>query len=65
MVDFEKAMAALKPQKDEFNSLNKLIKAYNALPAIVDDDYPEMRHRYESCMKDFIDAIRKNGRLNA
>lgn len=49
----------MKLQKDEFNALDKLIKAYKNLPAIVDDDYPEMRHYYEGALRAFIEAIKK------
>lgn len=31
--------------------------------AIVDDDYPEVRHYYESSLRRLIDALKANGRL--
>jgi hypothetical protein len=57
--------AALDRQNKEFSALTALAKKWKALAntAVVDDDYPEMRHYYESAMKDFIDAIRENGRI--
>lgn len=61
--DIEEMINKLKPQSDEFDALAKLIKAYNNLPAVVDDDYPEMRHYYEGALKTFIDACKVNGRI--
>ncbi len=56
-------MDRMQTQTNEFDSLRRLIRAFNNLPAVVDDDYPQMRHFYESEMRLFIDAIRNNGRL--
>lgn len=53
----------LKLQNDEFDALDDLIKIYNSLPAVVDDDYPRMRHYYESALKDFFKACKNNGRI--
>ena len=53
----------LKLQKDEFDALVKLSDAYNKLPAVVDDSYPEMRHYYESFLKSFLEACKDNGRI--
>jgi hypothetical protein len=52
-------------QNAEFDALNKLIEKYQTLCtiAVVDDDYPEFRHYYEGALKNFIDALRKNGRI--
>ena len=57
--------AALDRQNKEFDALTTLAAKWNILrnTAVVDDDYPEMRHYYESAMKDFINAIRENGRI--
>ena len=54
----------IKKQRKEFDTLVELWKAYDKLPPIVDDDYPEFRHNYESAMKTFIDAIVNNGRVS-
>jgi hypothetical protein len=53
-------------QNREFNALEKLIEKYKIMckVAVVDDDYPEVRHYYESALKDFLDALRNNGRLD-
>lgn len=49
-------------QNDEFNALDRLGEAWRRLKqtAVVDDDYPEMRHRYEAALRDFIAALRAN-----
>lgn len=61
-IDLKEMIKAMQPQIAEFEALNNLIKAYNNLPAIVDDDYPEMRHYYESNLKAFLNACKINGR---
>lgn len=38
------------------------LRRMNATP-IVDDDYPEMRFRYNSAARRLIDAFRANGKL--
>ena len=63
MSDIEKMIAAMKPQKDEFDAVAKLASAYRNLPAIVDDDYPEARYYYEGAMRTLIEAIKVNGRI--
>jgi hypothetical protein len=52
-------------QNREFSTLRTLASHYNRLMnvPIVDDDYPEARHKYETAMRDFLDAIRANGRI--
>lgn len=56
---------AIDRQNAEFDSLTALAKEWESLRhiAVVDDDYPEARHKYESRLKTFIDALRANGRL--
>ncbi len=63
MKSFEERLKKLQIQSKEFAALVNLYKAYKNLPAVVDDDYPEMRHRYEQEMRNFIEAIEANGRL--
>jgi hypothetical protein len=50
-------------QNAEFAALRNLSKAYSNLcqTPIVDDDYPEMRHYYESNLRSFIQALKDNG----
>lgn len=51
-------------QREEFEALSKLIQnfeAHNLVP-IVDDDYPEIRHRYEVALQNFLKACKANGR---
>lgn len=62
--DYDKMMKQFAKQREEFDAVVALAKAYNNLPAVVDDDYPEMRHYYESSMQRFIRAIRDNGRIS-
>ncbi len=55
-------MDKMNPQKAEFDAVSELCKAYRNLPAIVDDDYPEMRHYYERAAQILLDAFKANGR---
>lgn len=50
-------------QSEEFNRLQDLCRAFNSLPAIVDDDYPQCRHHYDRVLDRFIEALRNNGRI--
>lgn len=50
-------------QTDEFDTLARLIQRYKNLPPVVDDDYPEARHYYDSALRDFLEACAANGRL--
>lgn len=52
-----------KQQKREFDAVDKLTDHWHRQPAIVDDDYPEWRHGYESHLKDLVSALQKNGRI--
>ncbi len=58
--------SSLDRQNKEFDALTKLADCWRILQsvAVVDDDYPEYRHYYESALKTFIDALRENGRLS-
>lgn len=53
----------MQTQKDEFDTLVALMRAYNNMPPIVDDDYPECRHRYEGALQQFIKALKANSRI--
>lgn len=50
-------------QREEFDAAQKFIEAAQRLfaTAIVDDDYPEMRHYYRSALRRLIDAAIANG----
>lgn len=52
-------------QNIEFRAARALAKALEIHDkcAVVDDDYPEIRHKYESAVKTLIDAFRMNGRI--
>lgn len=50
----------------EFDAANKFseqLKRHNSTP-VVDDDYPEVRHRYEGALAGLLSAMRDNGRFN-
>lgn len=55
---------AIDLQNKEFDAVQRLSERWTVLTkvAVVDDDYPEVRHKYESAVKDVIDAFRDNGR---
>lgn len=53
-------------QRKEFDAAHDFAKAldrHNRV-AVVDDDYPEVRHRYECALSNFIDAMKLNGRFD-
>lgn len=47
-------------QNGEFDAVDAVANAYRNLPAVVDDDYPEARHRYESAMQALLAALHVN-----
>lgn len=51
-------------QGKEFNCVENLSRAYQQIQqtAIVDDDYPAVRHRYEAALHAFLRACKDNGR---
>lgn len=54
----------MKRQNVEFDAMAYLAKAYQALrvTAVVDDDYPMVRDRYEGAVYRFLQACKDNGR---
>lgn len=52
-------------QNVEFEAVQRLSKQYRriTLTAPVDNDYPEVRHGYESAIQQLIAALRLNGRI--
>lgn len=54
----------IEKQSEEFESLSELARQWERLQgtAIVDDDYPEIRHCYETALKQFLRACAENGR---
>lgn len=58
-------MDRMKLQRAEFDAADKFASALRAhnMTAVVDDDYPEVRHRYESALAEFIGAMKANGRF--
>lgn len=55
----------MQTQSDEFHSLESLTSQWRLLAgtAVVDDDYPSVRHVFESRLADFIDKMKANGRF--
>lgn len=61
----EKQLEALKLQSAEFDAANDFAKALkmHGEVSVVDDDYPQVRHRYEAALTRFIEAMKDNGRF--
>ena len=55
-------MDKMEAQKNEFDEMAKLASRYRniTLTPIVDDDYPEVRHYYESQLRTFLRAVKEN-----
>lgn len=52
-------------QRAEFEAADKFaqrLRAHNQT-AVVDDDYPQVRHEYESALANLIDAMKANDRF--
>lgn len=63
--DHEKMMARIDLQNKEFDAVQELAKAYTGgiqTTAVVDDDYPAVRHRYEGALNRLLVACKANGR---
>lgn len=54
-----------KAQKEEFDAVELLSTAYKRITStpIVDDDYPEVRHGYESAVRNLVNKFRNNKRI--
>jgi len=52
-------------QNAEFDAVVALAEQYRRLTCcpVVDDDYPEVRHHYESALSALIKALKINGRI--
>src|SRR5262247_1353824 len=52
-------------QNREFDALTALAERWRILQgvAVVDDDYPEQRHKYEIAMRTLVEALVANGRV--
>lgn len=55
----------MKLQSNEFDAVLRLRDQYRRieLTPVVDDDYPEVRYGYESAIKELIEAMIANGRI--
>lgn len=47
-------------QKDEFDAVADLVRLWNQQPSIVDDDYPEWRHKYDRQLFVLVKAVKVN-----
>lgn len=52
----------IKLQSDEFYAVRALVTHWSKQPAIVDDDYPEWREKYETYLHRVLRAAANNGR---
>jgi hypothetical protein len=54
----------MEKQSKEFDAMDYLAVCYRAIQmtAVVDDDYPRVRHNYESAVRGFLEACKANGR---
>jgi hypothetical protein len=54
----------IKLQSDEFDAVRDLAKEYKVITqtAVVDDDYPEVRFRYEVALQRLLTACKANRR---
>lgn len=55
----------MRTQSAEFDAVGKLCERYRTCTqtAVVDDDYPRVRHYYEGAIQVLITALRDNGRI--
>jgi hypothetical protein len=58
-------MDRMKLQSAEFDAADKFASALRAhnMTAVVDDEYPEVRHRYEGALVELVKAMKANGRF--
>lgn len=59
-------MANADTQRKEFQAGDQLAKQLRRLSftPVVDNDYPEVRHDYETALSSLIDAMKENGRFS-
>lgn len=64
MVDFAKINDTIKKQNHEYDALEKLQEAYTRIQqtAVVDDDFPRVKFRYEQALQIFLNSCKMNGR---
>lgn len=61
MSEMMKRMELQSAEFDAADAFAKALRAHNNV-AVVDDDYPEVRHTYESALRAFFQACANNGR---
>ena len=64
-IDLAKFNAKMDLQNAEYSAVLELSAAYTSLTytPIVDDDYPDVRSRYEGTIYRLIKAMKANGRV--
>lgn len=63
MSNEKESMARMQTQSKEFEAAAELAKRLRQLPPVVDGDYEEARHYYESALASFVEAMAVNGRF--
>lgn len=58
-------MSTIDSQRTEFSALASLVNEHQRIThcVVVDDDYPFVRHRYETALHAFIEAMKANNRF--
>lgn len=66
-MDMAETLKRLDQQKAEFDAADKLAVAMHniSVTPVVDDDYPQVRHLYESALADLLRSMKENGRFVA
>lgn len=62
--DIQTAETMIENQNRVFIKLGFVCDAFQKLPPVVDDDYPERRHMFDACLRDLILALDTNGNLD-
>ena len=55
-------MTLMRAEFDAADALAVQLRRHS-MTAVVDDDYPQVRHEYESALAAFIEAMKANGRF--
>lgn len=60
---FDDMLERFRRQGAEFTALSEAAAAMDAMPPIVDDDYPEARFKFEGAFERLMNAMAENGRF--
>lgn len=66
VVNLKKMTRQIDLQNKEFAAVSELSRRYSGIQRVpvVDDEYPEVHHRYEGALADLIAAMHANGRFD-